>query len=141
MAIVGGTASAIGGGKFSNGAMGSAFQYLFNDALGWGDYKDPNKVAFGSDVDDFSFFDDTATGRVLKDLFGDIPKAFQGFADGLNRLNELNTSSMSPVEKKTFQFLQLKYQTILSYTETPINGVGIVEDYNDGKSMYNSVTE
>ncbi len=33
MAIVGGTASAIGGGKFSNGAMGSAFQYLFNDAL------------------------------------------------------------------------------------------------------------
>jgi hypothetical protein len=33
MAIVGGTASAIGGGKFANGAMGSAFQYLFNDWL------------------------------------------------------------------------------------------------------------
>ncbi len=31
MAIVGGTTSVIGGGKFSNGAMGSAFQYLFND--------------------------------------------------------------------------------------------------------------
>ncbi len=34
MAIVGGTASVIGGGKFSNGAMGSAFQYLFNDVAG-----------------------------------------------------------------------------------------------------------
>jgi len=33
MAIVGGTASVIGGGKFANGAMGSAFQYLFNDAM------------------------------------------------------------------------------------------------------------
>ncbi len=31
MAIVGGTASVIGGGKSANGAMGSAFQYLFND--------------------------------------------------------------------------------------------------------------
>jgi hypothetical protein len=34
MAIVGGTASAIGGGKFANGAMGSAFQYMFNEAAG-----------------------------------------------------------------------------------------------------------
>jgi hypothetical protein len=33
MAIVGGTVSAIGGGKFANGAMASAFQYLFNDTL------------------------------------------------------------------------------------------------------------
>ncbi len=33
MAIVGGTVSAIGGGKFANGAMGSAFQYLFNDLV------------------------------------------------------------------------------------------------------------
>jgi RHS repeat-associated protein len=30
MAIVGGTVSEIGGGKFANGAWGSAFQYLFN---------------------------------------------------------------------------------------------------------------
>jgi hypothetical protein len=33
MAIVGGTVSELGGGKFANGAMGSAFQYLFNDAV------------------------------------------------------------------------------------------------------------
>jgi len=33
MAIVGGTVSEIGGGKFANGAMGSAFQYLFNDMM------------------------------------------------------------------------------------------------------------
>jgi hypothetical protein len=33
MAIVGGTASEIGGGKFANGAWGSAFQYLFNDSI------------------------------------------------------------------------------------------------------------
>jgi RHS repeat-associated protein len=33
MAIVGGTASEIGGGKFANGAWGSAFQYLFNDMM------------------------------------------------------------------------------------------------------------
>jgi hypothetical protein len=31
MAIIGGTTSELGGGKFSNGAMGSAFQYMFND--------------------------------------------------------------------------------------------------------------
>ena len=31
MAIVGGTVSEIGGGKFANGAWGSAFQYMFND--------------------------------------------------------------------------------------------------------------
>ena len=31
-AVVGGTASAIGGGKFSNGAMSGAFTYLFNHA-------------------------------------------------------------------------------------------------------------
>ena len=30
-AIAGGTASVIGGGKFSNGAMGAAFIMLFND--------------------------------------------------------------------------------------------------------------
>ena len=33
MAIIGGTVSELGGGKFANGAMGSAFEYLFNDAL------------------------------------------------------------------------------------------------------------
>jgi len=33
MAIVGGTISEIGGGKFANGAMGSAFQYLYNDSI------------------------------------------------------------------------------------------------------------
>jgi hypothetical protein len=31
MAIVGGTASELGGGKFANGALGSVFQYMFND--------------------------------------------------------------------------------------------------------------
>ncbi len=31
MAVVGGTVSVIGGGKFANGAMGSAFQYLYNN--------------------------------------------------------------------------------------------------------------
>ncbi len=31
MAVVGGTVSELGGGKFANGAMGSAFQYLLND--------------------------------------------------------------------------------------------------------------
>ena len=31
MAIIGGTVSELGGGKFANGAMGSAFQYMFND--------------------------------------------------------------------------------------------------------------
>jgi len=36
MAIVGGTVSAIGGGKFANRAMGSAFQYMFND---WASFK------------------------------------------------------------------------------------------------------
>jgi hypothetical protein len=43
MAIIGGTASEIGGGKFSNGAMGSAFQYMFNDLMD----QYANKVAFG----------------------------------------------------------------------------------------------
>jgi RHS repeat-associated protein len=33
MAIVGGTVSELGGGKFANGAMGSAFQYMFNDLM------------------------------------------------------------------------------------------------------------
>ncbi len=42
MAVVGGTASAIGGGKFSNGAMGSAFQYLFNDLYANGFSKEAN---------------------------------------------------------------------------------------------------
>jgi RHS repeat-associated protein len=32
-AMVGGTASVIGGGKFANGAIGSAFQYMFNDSI------------------------------------------------------------------------------------------------------------
>jgi hypothetical protein len=32
-AMVGGTASVIGGGKFANGAIGSAFQYMFNDSM------------------------------------------------------------------------------------------------------------
>jgi len=31
-AVVGGTASAVGGGKFANGAVSGAFQYLLNDA-------------------------------------------------------------------------------------------------------------
>ena len=30
MAIVGGTASALGGGKFSNGAVSGAFVHMFN---------------------------------------------------------------------------------------------------------------
>ena len=43
MAIVGGTASVIGGGKFANGAMGSAFQYLFNDAITSEEIEEHNK--------------------------------------------------------------------------------------------------
>ncbi len=34
MAIVGGTASALGGGKFSNGAVSGAFVHMFNDEMG-----------------------------------------------------------------------------------------------------------
>jgi hypothetical protein len=55
MAIVGGTVSAIGGGKFANGAWGSAFQYLFNEKMTEAEveemrasYRNPNKVAFGN---------------------------------------------------------------------------------------------
>ena len=33
MAVVGGTISEIGGGKFANGAMASAFQFLLNDSF------------------------------------------------------------------------------------------------------------
>ena len=33
MAVVGGTASALGGGKFANGAMSGAFVHLFNAEL------------------------------------------------------------------------------------------------------------
>ena len=33
MAIVGGTIAEIGGGRFANGAMSSAFQYLYNDMM------------------------------------------------------------------------------------------------------------
>jgi hypothetical protein len=45
MAIIGGTTSELGGGKFSNGAMGSAFQYLFNDLMD----QYANKAAFPSE--------------------------------------------------------------------------------------------
>ena len=55
MAIIGGTVSEIGGGKFANGARGSAFQYLFNEYMTQAEvkemratYKNPDKVAFGN---------------------------------------------------------------------------------------------
>ena len=64
MAIVGGTASVIGGGKFSNGAFGSAMTHLFNaeyDNLGkalkglWskkGEIMNDAKIALSSHVKD-----------------------------------------------------------------------------------------
>lgn len=39
-AVVGGTASALGGGKFANGAMTAAFSYLFNHLLSKGGVRD-----------------------------------------------------------------------------------------------------
>ena len=46
-ALVGGTASVLGGGKFANGAQTAAIQYLFNE-VGPGKKADPLKVASGA---------------------------------------------------------------------------------------------
>lgn len=46
-AVVGGTASAIGGGKFANGAVSAAFQYLLNEAHHPGERKFRNWTAKG----------------------------------------------------------------------------------------------
>ena len=79
MAIVEGTASEIGGGKFANGAWGSAFQYLFNDMMtreqfikenGWS--QDPNAKALknflGSNAENWYGKD----APVAKSIFGII---------------------------------------------------------------------
>jgi hypothetical protein len=79
MAIVGGTASAIGGGKFANGAMGSAFQYMFNDLMD----QYANKVAFNRDGDSvYPFFEENMT------RFANALK--EGFIRGLNQVSMIS---------------------------------------------------
>jgi len=48
-AILGGTASVLGGGKFANGAVSGAFTYLFNNAA---HEAESNKEAAGMTADD-----------------------------------------------------------------------------------------
>jgi hypothetical protein len=62
MAIVGGTVSEIGGGKFANGAMGSAFQYMFNDLMD----QYANKAAFGNRDTDWHKENDQILKNTLK---------------------------------------------------------------------------
>ncbi|RUM66857.1 MAG: hypothetical protein DSZ06_02480 [Sulfurospirillum sp.] len=78
MAIVGGTASELGGGKFANGAWSSAFQYLYNDFMDG----IANKIAFG---------DPDAPASQIKEI---NERAVQGFRTGLiNGLKNLRTVS------------------------------------------------
>jgi hypothetical protein len=69
MAIIGGTASEIGGGKFSNGAMGSAFQYMFNDAAG-NMLAKSNEMKRLDDLDDSSFTKEMSFSGSKDDIVG-----------------------------------------------------------------------
>lgn len=62
-AIVGGTASVIGGGKFANGAMTGAFSRLFNDLYLEGEIKIDRKGR--AYVDGTATLSDPVTGKVL----------------------------------------------------------------------------
>jgi hypothetical protein len=79
MAIVAGTVSAIGGGKFANVAWGSAFQYLFNDLMD----QYANKMAFNRDGDSvYPFFEENMT------RFANALK--EGFIRGLNQVSMIS---------------------------------------------------
>ncbi len=80
MAIVGGTASEIGGGKFANGACGSAFQYLFNGMMtkeqfikenGWS--QDPNAKALENSLGSNAENRYGKDAPVAKGVFGITP--------------------------------------------------------------------
>ena len=47
MAVVGGTAAVIGGGKFANGALAGAFMHMFNAEIGYRPLKFSKKIRVG----------------------------------------------------------------------------------------------
>ena len=81
MAIVGGTASAIGGGKFANGAMGSAFQYLYNNFDPFtGGPRDIVDDIYGAVEEGFNSLQQTA---------GEVLTASVSFVKGVNRYSTM----------------------------------------------------
>ncbi|AWI08316.1 FG-GAP-like repeat-containing protein [Ereboglobus luteus] len=72
-ALIGGTAAAISGGKFVNGAVTSAMQHLFNaeaNSVGAAKSDDVGIVKQEKDMVDVAFYDVTAKSRPVTDEFG-----------------------------------------------------------------------
>ena len=130
MAIVGGTASVIGGGKFANGAMGSAFQFLFND---W--------------IDDMR---QLKNENVLRNEAEHDPnminkRAAQGFSDGAEMFGMIGTA-IEKIPHPLAQFTSklcfgaslgldgLKHLTL--YHMGQLNEAGIVIDFVVPHSVY-----
>ncbi len=108
MAIIGGTASAIGGGKFSNGAMGSAFQYLFNDLS----FKQSMQKLWGKITD----------GTIASDIK-------EGAIGGLNGYREVRDNAPSPIK--------VWLQGIMTITELGLgagllSGISHIYDFTSG---------
>ena len=68
--------------------------------------------------------------KITDGLCRDIPIALLGLADGLQRLNNLDKSSMSPLEQGMFDYLYINEQRNLNVNELPINLIDKVETYN-----------
>ena len=80
-AIVGGTASAAGGGKFANGAVTGAFSRAFNDESHWKRFKDEMRF-FGQDMMDGVVRDRMAEyGRGVADGVVSMGKGLAHFAE------------------------------------------------------------
>jgi RHS repeat-associated protein len=87
-AVVGGTASAIGGGKFANGAVGAAFQYLLNDAQHKAAEKQQVRITKAAiQVNRIGFRDFDAKAAAVVDFVG----AWESFP--ANRFDGLPTTS------------------------------------------------
>ncbi|MFW3344565.1 hypothetical protein, partial [Aliarcobacter butzleri] len=89
------------------------------------DYSDPNAKTIRYDI--------------LTEVLYGIKNGFQGFAGGLNRLDNIDTSKMTPEQKLTFELLMLKKSTNTNINESPINLLDKVETVDDTIELYEDI--
>jgi RHS repeat-associated protein len=138
--VIGGTASALGGGKFENGAVTGAFGYLFNELSHYKGTSDERLRMGGYEIKDYIRYEQSTGQMYLIDgLTGKEQFLGQGYAGrgfGFNNPDAQNVSNIGPIPEGLYSVGPIQDNRIriglpnervmqASLRLTPITNIGI----------------